>query len=138
MCRSPLIGLDALWLNVNGQPLTADGVRQMVERLAQRAGVRGRHNLHAFRHRAAEAWLDSGINAEIVAQALGHADVNVTLAIYSNQDVRRVRRALRQAEMAPFDESPSLGDQALEESTHLVASPLAASIGFSPSQSGLG
>ncbi len=101
-------GTDALWLNSNGQPLTADGVRQMVDRLARQAGIRGRHNLHAFRHRAAQAWLDSGINAEIVSQALGHADINVTLSIYGNQDEKRVRSAIRQAEMAPFEISRDL------------------------------
>lgn len=106
---------DALWLNVFGQPLTTDGVRQLVDRLATKAKITGRHNLHAFRHRAAQAWLDQGINAEIVAQALGHADVTVTLMIYSNQDDRRVAQAIRQAEMAPFAEPPSLADLELDD-----------------------
>ena len=74
----------------------------MIDRLAERAEVKGRHNLHAFRHRVAQAWLDQGINANIVAQALGHADVNVTLLIYGNQDDKRVRSAIRAAEMSPF------------------------------------
>jgi integrase/recombinase XerD len=91
-----------LWLNAHGQPLTTDGVRQMVSRLARKAGVTGRHNLHAFRHRTAQSWLDNGMNAEIVAQALGHADVNVTLMIYGNQDEERVRSAVQQLELAPF------------------------------------
>ena len=69
---------DNLWLNVFGHPLTGDAVRQMVKRLADQAGVRGRYNLHAFRHRAAQAWLDKGVNAEIVAQAFGNPDVSVT------------------------------------------------------------
>jgi site-specific recombinase XerD len=101
---------DSLWLTVNGTPLTTDGVRQLVDRLAEKAGVVGRHNLHAFRHRAAQAWLDEGINAQIVAQALGHADVSVTLHIYGNQDERRVAQAVRQAELAPFEEPPGLDD----------------------------
>ena len=98
-----------LWLNVYGQPLTADGVRQMVNRLARKAAVTGRHNLHAFRHRTAQSWLDNGINAEIVAQALGHADVNVTLMIYGNQDEERVRSAVQQLELAPFSTSRTRG-----------------------------
>ena len=106
----PANGLDALWLNINGHPLTGDGVRQMVDRLAEQANVRGRHNLHAFRHRAAQAWLDNGINAEIVSQALGHADVNITLSIYGNQDERRVRSAIRQAEMLPFEDPQGLDE----------------------------
>ena len=100
--------VDALWLTMNGRPFTTDGVRQLVDRLAAKAGVVGRHNLHAFRHRAAQAWLDEGINAQIVAQALGHADVSITLQIYGNQDERRVAQALRQAELAPFAEPAGL------------------------------
>ncbi|MBU6352100.1 MAG: tyrosine-type recombinase/integrase [Chloroflexi bacterium] len=68
----PTNGGDALWLNVKGRPLTTDGIRQLVDRLAIEANVTGRHNLHAFRHRAAQSWLNRGINAQIVAKALGH------------------------------------------------------------------
>ena len=114
---------DTLWLNIFGQPLTTDGVRQLVDRLADKAGITGRHNLHAFRHRAAQAWLDQGINAQIVAQALGHADVTVTLQIYGNQDDRRVAQAIRQAEMAPFEESSGLPDLELDEITLMLGRP---------------
>lgn len=116
----------ALWLNVHGKPLTSDGVRQLVDRLAARAQITGRHNLHAFRHRAAQAWLDQGINAQIVAQALGHADVTVTLKIYGNQDDRRVAQAVRQAEMAPFEEPPSLADLDLDEIANHLTAPMSA------------
>jgi integrase/recombinase XerD len=98
----PVNGPTALWLNNHGQPLTGDGVRQMVDRLAQKAGVQGRHNLHAFRHRTAQAWLDKGVNAEVVSQALGHAHVSITLAIYGNQDEKRVKKAMQQVELSPF------------------------------------
>jgi site-specific recombinase XerD len=111
---------DALWLTVHGNPLTTDGIRQVVDRLAAKAGVTGRHNLHAFRHRAAQAWLDEGINAQIVAQALGHADVSVTLHIYGNQDERRVAQAVRQAELAPFEEPPGLGDSDFKQISPLL------------------
>jgi site-specific recombinase XerD len=114
---------NALWLNVFGQSLTTDGVRQLVDRLADRAGIAGRHNLHAFRHRAAQAWLDQGINAQIVAQALGHADVTITLQIYGNQDDRRVAQAIRQAEMAPFEEPLGLEDLELEQITQRLHPP---------------
>ena len=39
-----------------------------------------------------------------MAQALGHADVNVTLSIYGNQDEKRVRSAMLQAELFPFED----------------------------------
>ena len=109
---------DAVWLKRWGNSLTTDAVPQLVDRLADKTGITGRHNLHAFRHRAAQAWLDQGVNAQIVAQALGHADVTVTLQIYGNQDDRRVAQAVRQAEMAPFEEPPSLADLEFDEITH--------------------
>lgn len=95
---------DTLWLSRFGEPLTHYGVRQLIDRLAEKAGVVGRHNLHAFRHRTAQAWLDQGINAVTVAQLLGHADVALTLRIYGNQDERRVRQTMRKLELAPFEE----------------------------------
>lgn len=98
-------------------------MRQLVDRLAERAGVTGRRNLHAFRHRAAQAWLDQGIKAQIVAQALGHADVSVTLQIYGNQDDRRVAQAVRQPEMAPFHEPTGLLEVDLDEVTAVLRLP---------------
>lgn len=98
----PINSSTSLWLNVMGQPLTSDGVRQMVDRLARKANVSGRHNLHAFRHRAAQAWLDNGVNAEVVSQALGHANVGITLGIYGNQDEKRVRKAMQEMELTVF------------------------------------
>jgi len=63
----PTVATDALWLNVRDQPLGTDGIRFIIDDLAAKAGVRGRHNLHSFRHRAVQSWLDSGVNAEIVS-----------------------------------------------------------------------
>ena len=91
-----------LWVSQHGGRLTEDGVRRLIYKLAEQAQVTGRHNLHAFRHRVAQAWLDSGVVPEIVSQVLGHANVSVTLTIYGNQDRQRVRRAVLQTEMAPF------------------------------------
>ncbi|RMH36453.1 MAG: hypothetical protein D6694_13880 [Gammaproteobacteria bacterium] len=93
---------NALWISTHHGPLTSDGIRQLIDRLAESAGIQGRHNLHSFRHRLAQAWLDNGINAELLSQALGHANVKVTLHIYGNQDDKRVRNTVAQAEMLPF------------------------------------
>ncbi len=103
-----------------GRSLTIDGVRQLVDRLAEKAGISGRHNLHVFRHRAAQAWLDQGINAQIVRQVLGNADVTLTLQIYGNQDDRRVAQTIRQPEMAPFEEPPGLTTLELYEITEML------------------
>ena len=113
---------DALWLNAQGKPLTTDGIRQIVDRLAAEASVTGRYNLHAFRHAVAQAWLDNSINAEIVSKALGHADITMTLMIYGNQDDRRVSQAVREAEMAPFYDPGGTDDLALSDIAHALVS----------------
>jgi site-specific recombinase XerD len=57
--RHPLAtATDALWLGRKG-PMTDSGVRQMMERRGQQAGVEGLHP-HRFRHQFAHQWLAAG------------------------------------------------------------------------------
>jgi site-specific recombinase XerD len=56
--RHPLAGADAFWLGRKG-PLLDTGVRQMLERRGDAAGVPGVHP-HLFRHSFAHDWLASG------------------------------------------------------------------------------
>ena len=57
--KHPLAGTtEALWLGRNG-PMTDSGVRQMMERRGQQAGVEGLHP-HRFRHQFAHEWLAAG------------------------------------------------------------------------------
>jgi integrase len=51
---------DALWLTRLG-PMTDSGVRQMVKRRGEEAGIEGLHP-HVLRHSFAHAWLDAGGN----------------------------------------------------------------------------
>jgi integrase/recombinase XerC len=120
LAKRPPASTDRLWLNTTGNPLTTDGIRQIVDRLADKADVTGRHNLHSFRHRTAQAWLDNGINAEIVAQLLGHSDVSTTLRIYANQDERHLRAAMRAVEFSPFEDSEALEESALVDVLDLL------------------
>ena len=73
--------------------MTANGVRKMLERLAERAGVTGRCNPHSIRHLVGQNWLDQGANLEIVRQKLGHRDIAVTAMFYAHQDRVRVKAA---------------------------------------------
>ena len=54
---------------------------------------------------SAQPWRGNGVNAEVVAQALGHANVSITLSIYGNQDEKRVKKAKKEMEMAVFAQS---------------------------------
>ena len=53
-----LVELDALWLTRLG-PMTDSGVRQMVKRRGDQAGIDGLHP-HILRHSFAHAWLEGG------------------------------------------------------------------------------
>ncbi|HEX8344702.1 MAG TPA: tyrosine-type recombinase/integrase [Actinoplanes sp.] len=54
------VGVDALWLSWNGtRPLAANGVKLMLKRRGQAAGVRGLH-AHRWRHSYAHEWKLAG------------------------------------------------------------------------------
>jgi len=55
-------------------------------------------------------------------QALGHANVTVTLSIYGGQDLRRVRKTMREVEMAPFHDPYGLDDIELPELKEILSS----------------
>ncbi len=76
----------ALFCTSEGAPLTYWGLRELVRRLAVRAGVKGRYNVHSFRHFAAREYLRQGGDLATLAELLGHADVSTTAAHYAVYD----------------------------------------------------
>ena len=50
--------------------------------------------MHALRHFAATAMLESGETVRTVADVLGHADVSVTLNVYASSADEAQRRAV--------------------------------------------
>lgn len=83
----------AVFVGDNGRRLTIHGLYGRLRTLAKRAGVRGRFNPHAFRHRVGQGWIDQGANLEIVRLKLGHRDIHTTSMFYANQDRERQKRA---------------------------------------------
>lgn len=72
-----------LFCSKQGRDLTYWGMRQIIRRLADRAGVqKERHNLHAFRHLAGLAALTEGANLIDVKELLGHTNVKTTADFY--------------------------------------------------------
>ena len=65
-----------------GQPLTASGLHQMLERLALKAGVTGRFNAHSFRHGFAREFLLKGGDTGLLSRLMGHSSVDVTIQSY--------------------------------------------------------
>jgi site-specific recombinase XerD len=76
-----------LLLNANGQPLTRNGVQQMVRRYGRRAGITGtRCSPHTFRHTFAKNYLLNGGDIFSLQQILGHsslASVRLYLSLFA-------------------------------------------------------
>lgn len=89
------VGLNVYQRSSFGQPLLPQAVNQIFRRLAARAGVSDRYNPHAVRHLIGKAWIDAGVNLELVRLKLGHADVGTTARFYANQDRARVMAATK-------------------------------------------
>ena len=63
--------------------LDTEGIRQMLRRLARKAGITGPVNPHSFRHAFAREYLLSGGDLATLADLLGHSDVQVTWQSYA-------------------------------------------------------
>lgn len=87
---------DALWLASDGYGgatgiLKPEGIRQMIFRRCQRAGL-PRLNPHRFRHGFAMWMLNSGARLTTVSAAMGHSDPAITSQVYAHTTVTTVRR----------------------------------------------
>lgn len=88
----PAATCPALFLSVKGTALTPSGVRLMLERVGERAGVTGRVNAHSFRHAFARSFLRNGGNLAALGRILGHAPgSSVTAKYYAVWDDRELQ-----------------------------------------------
>ncbi|HEY65828.1 MAG TPA: tyrosine-type recombinase/integrase [Caldilineae bacterium] len=71
--------------------LTGDGIRQILDRLAKKAGVKGPVNPHSFRHAFAREYLLNGGDLATLADLLGHSSVQVTWEYYSIFRIRELQ-----------------------------------------------
>jgi site-specific recombinase XerD len=66
-----------LFLGLNGRPLTDEGIRQVVRRVGQRAGVAKVHP-HKLRHTSAVTFLRAGGDVFALQRILGHSSLTMT------------------------------------------------------------
>ena len=64
------------------KPLTYSGVYQIFRRAADKTHIKTSYSPHQWRHAAARAWIQAGMNLKIVSQILGHESEQVTGDIY--------------------------------------------------------
>ena len=90
-----------------GRAVSPRYVRQMVGRLAKRAGLEGRVTPHTLRHTFATRFLRATGNLEVTRTALRHARIQTTAGTYSHlvqEDVDRGIRQLPGGEQAPGED----------------------------------
>ncbi|MFN8459160.1 MAG: tyrosine-type recombinase/integrase [Anaerolineae bacterium] len=63
--------------------LSTNGLYRILQRLAVRAGVGGRHNPHSFRHALARRLLKNRADIGTVSELLGHRDIDTTHKFYA-------------------------------------------------------
>ena len=64
----------------NNVGLTINGLKQILKRLAKRAGVKGRVYPHLLRHTFGTRWCEKGGNTRILQDVMGHSDIRTTQA----------------------------------------------------------
>lgn len=67
-----------LWLNIWRNPITGDGIQQILKVLKVRAGITGRCSPHSLRHSFATMALTNGAGEFEVQSLLGHSTLTMT------------------------------------------------------------
>ena len=75
---------DIVFANTIGRPIQATNlIRRSFVRLLKQAGL-PRIRFHDLRHTAATLLLAQGVHAKVVSDLLGHAQIGITLDLYSH------------------------------------------------------
>ena len=86
----------ALFLNQEGQRLTARSVQRLLKTYLVEAGLPADYSPHALRHSFASHILDGGADLRSVQELLGHENLSTT-QIYTHVSAERLQRAYRAA-----------------------------------------
>ena len=70
----------------DGKPVHPRNLVRTFDRLIKKAGIK-KISIHGLRHTNATLLMKQGINPKIVSERLGHANVGITLDIYSHTDL---------------------------------------------------
>ena len=93
---------DCLWVNEERRPLTRSGVRNMVVKLCERAGIKdAKCGPHTFRHTAAILSLRNGMGVFTLQLMLGHSTLAMTRRYVSSLGAEDLLREHKKA--SPVD-----------------------------------
>lgn len=92
----PLLNPKGNWLFVNytGDKLTRDGVRRIIQKIAQDAGIDKKISPHTLRHCFATHLLEGGADLRSLQEMLGHANISTT-QIYTHVTSERLKEIHR-------------------------------------------
>jgi integrase len=108
----------------NGRFWSPNNIGLRVSELMKKAGLEG-FSLHSLRHSHASVLLGEGVPLPVVSERLGHANSNITLAVYSHAlpaDVRAASQAWRNALSEVIAEGRAENLQSLGKSKKLAVS----------------
>ncbi len=74
---------DFVFIRSDGSPINPSAVTLAFRRIIKRAGLRG-IRIHDLRHTHASLMLTAGVHPKVVSERLGHANIGITLDIYSH------------------------------------------------------
>jgi site-specific recombinase XerD len=92
-----------IFCSLQGRPLPTSYLRELLPRLAAKAGVEKRAHCHGLRHSLAHELVMNGIPLTIIQQQLGHRNASVTSTYLQHLAGRDVAAALRA--LPPWDEA---------------------------------
>lgn len=85
---------DLIWTRWDGSIVGYHTTRQQFQRIVEQAGL-PRITPHGLRHTAASLMLERGVPVTTVQEILGHADVRLTLNLYSHSSQQAKRDAVQ-------------------------------------------
>jgi len=88
---------DFVFIRPDGSPINPSAVTLAFRRIIKRAGLRS-VRIHDLRHTHATLMLSAGVHPKVVSERLGHANIGITLDIYSH-----VLPGLQEAAADKFD-----------------------------------
>lgn len=92
------VNTPTLFLNRYGEPLTERGVRKLVVKYRELAGITKKASCHALRHTFATAKAEQGVSPYQLQRWLGHASLNTT-QIYVHLSRQNAQKVMEQTSL---------------------------------------
>ena len=93
-----------LFCTLDGGPIHAQYVRQLLKRLAEQAGIEKRLHPHGFRHTFAVEMRQAGTDIGVISKLLGHSSIAVTNRYLDHLTNGEAIKALADIDLPPLGE----------------------------------